>query len=497
MYTLSNSHDPYETWAFDLPLIRTFIKPPKTTNFTSDAFSIDFSKPFSDDKINRTTGTISITDLLNYLKSKAIQDYYFKTFAIAFEYPDNIDINTQDVLPVLISKFHNLTYGYSLNGFFEGPYRELNLAKFINNPDIVSKCNKYFDEHYIIEALYTAQDLIDLRDKQYIKPNHIQDNIKEKEEYFPAIDFRLKDNCTKLKRAIDKLQPDTYLAKLFNSLKTDNDSILIRKFQSVFSYHLVLTQLYTKNTTYGNKNTPYFDLNDIYNTICQNFIKIKKENTKENLANYRKRVTNFMKHLCSLYHTFNYDSSDNNPTNRLLFDYKKELSFHMELFDNVITKNRNLLENKDLCEIIFRLPNAFSRYDLINELNTLGVDLNATLLYCGEFMLPLLESAFFIYIFIFCNYSLEAMCKLLSNYLEKSDFTKRYRMPVSSPGELQNKLRSADKDHLGEIIISTFEYPAPYQIPRFCDLPYTADLDISARVDQEMIAYYYVKSILN
>lgn len=404
-------------------------------------------------------------------KWKEMKDFLAYKFNISFnEISKNISYNTKNSDNVINSIYDSVNlcaFGYSLDTFCDTTYREYSYGDCLLNANqsLLEKCNEQIKYYCLISSLYTIYAIynkdnykrlfevaINYSDKKYLtldkknilstqfyfgyeKGNHkIEERIRSAYDLLCTSSKSKKSNKENIKQE-KLLFTDEYLKKAFN-YKEDRFR-LINEFLDEFSFDLIVNQMQGG-----------------FHLLSK--IKTLQKYRGEKSSNFRRETIRFMNGLKII--DKNFYPSKSNEIESLLYYWKRESLFHINIFKYLTNTKENKVLLKHASDLL-AFPTLISLepftflFEQILHMDNHVKNFKFIIKYLSEITFPVYTYTFFIALCEYFHYSLEDIRKELNNYIE----TLSIKMELSDTLSLNtDSLQRENADNLGEAILDTF-----------------------------------------
>ncbi len=387
---------------------------------------------------------ISSTENTFLETKKFLSDRFLISFdSIAEDINSSKDINLDEIFSII----YHYTYGYSLSHFNECIYGDYTNTDRIMSFDRenLKKLDEQLKLHCIISSLYTISAITECNHERLLNlPNYYDEKTyfraKEKTFTIPKIIGNDKESIGKISRAFSSLTKQTLnkktpllnehiLGKYLNYYYGKNSSPEIAKFLREFSFDLIVNQMQ------GGLN---------FVTTLKTISSHQKGDN-----NYRREVKRFLTKMKLL--DKNFVSTDKSNPTVLLYNWKKEHCFHINMLKYLIEQN-DCLEIFNAAETLLSFPVMLSLKPLDHILHKESSYIDFILKYLSGITFPVFKYSFFIAICEHWNYSLEDIKDPLLKYLNTYSFESlNYSHELDSNSIFGNKI-----DTLGSALLQTY-----------------------------------------
>lgn len=379
-----------------------------------------------------------------FLKNK----FHISFNSISEDINSSKDIDFDEIFSIL----YRHAYGYSLSHFNDCIYGEYTHTHRLMSADIktLENLDEQLKLHCVISSLYTISAITERsHERLFDLPNYYSKKIysrnQKKTLMIPKITSGDKELVGKISRAFSSLVKQTssqdipllsehILENYLNYYYEKETQPEIAKFLREFSFDLVVNQMQ------GGLN------------FVTKFKTISKYSKGED--NYRREIKRFLEKLKLL--DKNFVCTDESNTTSLLYNWKKEHCFHINMIKYLVEKN-DCLEIFNATETLLSFPVMLSLcplnsilHQLICKKETFYTDF--VLKYLSSITFPVFKYAFLITICEHWNYALEDIKIKLSEYLNSCSFeAPNYTHELDSNTIVGNKT-----DTLGSALLETY-----------------------------------------
>ncbi len=431
--------------------------------------------------------------------------FLMERFGISFErIADTVqnDDSTANSVDKLYNAVYSNTYGYSLEMINETTYGEYTHSgnRLTSNYKLLYDFDTQIKFHCIISALYTICAILkadeykslvylpyDYKDKIYTNPSSKNDlefygyNKADKElrdkfryalETLVEPDRRLPpsaDDGTAAKILARVSKPPVHPKPILYTA-TESGVILNR----LCNFYLCnALNYFIDNPTYNiNLFLPEFSFDLLVNQMRIGFPIMKKMETlsKQSPNNdFRRQVRSFVDGLSVI--NENFTTQDNSPILSLLYNWKKESLFHINML-NYLTSSECPPDLFKYAEKLLNFPTITSVpvfqtfFQSLLSTNIQTDSLKFLLDYLSEITFPVYTYTFFIALCEYCQFSLQGIEDILSAYITENS------IHMKCPNKFSQdplKTERQNADILGNALLHTFVsyLPSSFPMPPF------------------------------